>query len=144
MKRFVDDNGRVFLLVPADVAPRLARPLRDAINEGKRNGIPARADVIAVVEDFERVSAEQVAEVVEQGRSAPRFRNVQRSVPARMMTTMSTAAAADQIGCTDRHVRGLLADRQLSGVKDGKAWRVDEQSLASFLSEREQHTEGPR
>ena len=134
MRRFIDDNGRVYLLVPADVAPRLARPLREAINENRRRGNSTSADVLAVVEDFERVSvASGAAETPEQGNGS---NGSAVDGVGRMLLTMSTAEVAAKIDRSPRQVCNLVADGQLEAERVRGDWRVFDESVEQYLDQR--------
>lgn len=127
------DDGRVFFLVPLEVAVRIATPLRNEIRAGLRDGIRPRAEVLVVVEEWERARAEVAAEVAEQvvGSDGSSLDD-----PSDSMPTMSTAAAALVIDRSDRHVRQLLRDGVLDGNKSALGWRVDESSVAEYLARR--------
>ena len=135
MKRFIDDDGREFVCVPVAVAARLARPLRAAINENKRNGIRTAADVLAVVEDFEHASVgSRAAAVAEQGNGG-NGSHVDDAGPM-LPPNMSTAEAAQLINRTDRTVRDLINAGQLDAERVKGDWRVFNASATAYLEQR--------
>ena len=54
-----------------------------------------------------------------------------------MQSFLSSAQAAELLGFTVQHVRRLIKQGELDGVKVGRDWVVNAQSVAEFLRRRE-------
>ena len=67
----------------------------------------------------------------------PRISHERVCVAVAMNSFLSSAEAADQLGFTVQHVRRLIKQGDLDGVKIGRDWVVNAASVVEFLQRRE-------
>lgn len=55
---------------------------------------------------------------------------------------LSMQTVADILGCTERHIKDLVVEKELVAIKLGsRAWRISEQSLISFIDRKKVNPE---
>ena len=136
-------DGRGFVMVPDEVARRLAQPLREAMRENRRRGNITPADVIAVVGEFES-AALSVAIEVTPAEPARNHADQQRATvelvdedDSRKLPSMSIEAAARILGTSPSYVRRMRRSDRLVGFSTDGGWRIFEWSLGEFVAERD-------
>jgi len=126
------------LVIPSAHLPELAAWLRPFLLAEKRNGRRPPARVAEILQAIESgASAERflrspvpLAEPPDQHRAA------NGTVSERPKRILTTHAAAERLGLSERWVRHLLNVETLSGRRVGRAWAVDESSVEALMSER--------
>lgn len=126
--------------VPGDAARYLVLLLADGRRRARSEGWRLPEDLWAVVRSLE-----------EAGRAHAAARVAVASVPGPAGTTaadarpssardhhhLTTAQAAGRLGCSERHVRRLVAEGRLVATRAGRALLVDAASLAQLVDRRE-------
>jgi excisionase family DNA binding protein len=134
------EDGPV-VVISSRVAQRIAPPLVSALRSALRDGQVVDEEVTATVLAIEQVghsyAAQRVLAGTEKLSSESGSAELPHGTQSATVPEMSTDVAAARLGCTPRHVVGLIAQRRLSARRIGRGpWLVEAASVDAYRTRR--------
>lgn len=133
-------DGTAVVVVPASVAARLNRPLADLLRQAQRGGAQLSSDLVAVA-----WAIDGAASIHHQARAAGHTAEAAVYADATRSEgdddRISTAEAAEEIGCTERNVRALAQRGTLPGERTPLGWALDAAGVSAYARNRARQEE---